>query len=354
MRFRDKPKGAWLTLNRDCNLRCKWCYAQDTGFHVSQSMRLEDAYKAIDIIADLEIESVSIIGGEPTIYEHLFEVLEYCESKKIGSVLVTNGLKLRDKAYVQKLKDAGIGGIYLAVKGGTKEEYISVTGRDVFSEIIDAIETVREMKIGYQISYVVSDKNIEMLHKTLKGLQVLKCSPDDSIEVNFCDPYFRQDKIYAIEEPIRMFKTFMEQAEIIMKDNIEFGFFCSAPLCFFKKEFIEKFTKNGNISTVCHVHDRSGIVFNTNLDLLVCNVLFNYPIGQYGKDYTDATTLLKYLHDDKIIGWYKELLKVPDNECVNCKEFSMCAGGCVLYWFKYDFQTLKNIKNDSMLLDKSP
>jgi hypothetical protein len=78
------------------------------------------------------------------------------------------------------------------------------------------------MEIGYQIAYVVSDKNVGMLYETLKGLQVLKCSPDDCIELGFCDPYFRKDKIYAIEEPIRMLKTFMEQADLIMKDNIKF------------------------------------------------------------------------------------------------------------------------------------
>ena len=343
MRFMEKPNSAWLTLNRDCNMRCKWCYAQDTGFNASQSMKLEDACKAIDIIADLEIKSIAILGGEPTIYEHLFEVLEYCKSKKIGSVLLTNGLTLRNKAYVQKLKDAEIGGIYFAVKGGTREEYFNVTGNDVFSQVVDATETVREMKIGYQIAYVVSDKNVGMLYKTLKGLQTLKCSPDDSIEIGLCDPYFRQNKICAIDEPIRMLKTFMEQAEMIMKDNINFGFFCSAPLCFFSKKFIEKLAQNNSIASVCHVHDRSGIVFDTNLNLLACNVLFNYPFGQYGKDYVDAATLLEYLHSDKVVGWYQKLLEVPDNECVNCKEFSICAGGCVLQWFKYDFQTLKSL-----------
>jgi len=350
MRFIDKPRSAWLTLNRDCNMRCKWCYAQDTGFHESQSMKLEDAYKAIDIIAELEIESVAILGGEPTIYEHLFEVLEYCKSKNIGSILITNGLRLSDKAYVQKLIDVGIGAIDFAVKGGTRKEYIDVTGSDVFQEIIVALEIVRKMKIEYQIAYIVSDENVGMLYETLNRLQWLKYSQDDSIVINFCDPYFRQGKIYAIEEPIRILNTFMEQAEISMKENIKFSLFCPAPLCFLKKEFIEKLIKNGSISSVCYVHDRSGIVFDTNMNLLACNILFNYPLGIFGKDYSDATTLLKYLGSDKVVGWYEELLKVPGDECVTCNDFSVCAGGCVLQWFKYDFRTLKNLCKESVTL----
>ena len=34
-------KGCWITLNRACNLRCKWCYAQDTKFSLLDDMELE-------------------------------------------------------------------------------------------------------------------------------------------------------------------------------------------------------------------------------------------------------------------------------------------------------------------------
>ena len=31
-------KSGWLTVNRACNLRCKWCYAQKTGFKTNDDL----------------------------------------------------------------------------------------------------------------------------------------------------------------------------------------------------------------------------------------------------------------------------------------------------------------------------
>ena len=42
-------RSGWLTLNRVCNLRCKWCYAQKTGFKLSDDLEIDLAYKLIDI-----------------------------------------------------------------------------------------------------------------------------------------------------------------------------------------------------------------------------------------------------------------------------------------------------------------
>ena len=63
-----KYKAGWLTINRACNIRCKWCYAQGTGFNkkdnVNQTSQRsyvytdwelpifnEDFFKQIDVIS---------------------------------------------------------------------------------------------------------------------------------------------------------------------------------------------------------------------------------------------------------------------------------------------------------------
>ena len=70
-------KNCWLTLNHACNLNCKWCYAKDTGYLKSDDMSLDMAYDIIDICHDLSINHITLIGGEPTIYPHLFDVIDY-------------------------------------------------------------------------------------------------------------------------------------------------------------------------------------------------------------------------------------------------------------------------------------
>ncbi|MBU1557822.1 hypothetical protein KKC45_02575, partial [Patescibacteria group bacterium] len=32
------PKNGWITVNRTCNMRCKWCYAKETEYRGELSL----------------------------------------------------------------------------------------------------------------------------------------------------------------------------------------------------------------------------------------------------------------------------------------------------------------------------
>ena len=66
---------SWLTVNRACNLRCKWCYSRAVSGSASMDITL--AKRVIAFIGELPIKYVILIGGEPTIYPHFFEVLTW-------------------------------------------------------------------------------------------------------------------------------------------------------------------------------------------------------------------------------------------------------------------------------------
>ena len=46
-------KSVWLTLNRSCNLRCKWCYAQESEFKKELNMEYLCARDLINICIKL-------------------------------------------------------------------------------------------------------------------------------------------------------------------------------------------------------------------------------------------------------------------------------------------------------------
>ena len=48
-------KTGWLTLNRTCNLRCKWCYARDTEYKSSLTMSKDLAFELIDFFDSISI-----------------------------------------------------------------------------------------------------------------------------------------------------------------------------------------------------------------------------------------------------------------------------------------------------------
>ena len=61
-------RGCWITVNRSCNLRCKWCYAKSSEYDLDNSMDFTLFKKLVDIATDLKVKNFLLIGGEPTIH----------------------------------------------------------------------------------------------------------------------------------------------------------------------------------------------------------------------------------------------------------------------------------------------
>lgn len=58
----------WLTINRLCNLNCSWCYAKSIKASKRNDMSMETVDKAVQLFRKMPMESVILIGGEPTIH----------------------------------------------------------------------------------------------------------------------------------------------------------------------------------------------------------------------------------------------------------------------------------------------
>lgn len=57
-----------------CNLRCKGCYT--LGYGTKPELSRETAEKLLDECEELGIHFITILGGEPLVYPHLFPLLE--------------------------------------------------------------------------------------------------------------------------------------------------------------------------------------------------------------------------------------------------------------------------------------
>ncbi len=75
-----------------CNMRCRYC-AWDSGVPLTDEIGFDTLKSFISDGIEKGIRSVIIIGGgEPTIYKHFRELVEFIDSKGIIPVVITNGL----------------------------------------------------------------------------------------------------------------------------------------------------------------------------------------------------------------------------------------------------------------------
>ena len=89
----------WLEVTRSCNLRCVHCYAESAPeVPAVGRMRFEDWCGVLLEGADLGCRRMQVIGGEPTVYPRLAELVRF--GRKAGYHLVevyTNGLVLSER-----------------------------------------------------------------------------------------------------------------------------------------------------------------------------------------------------------------------------------------------------------------
>lgn len=95
---RDNPNG-WIEPTTYCQLKCPGCYRWlDTGEVIFTHLPLETMKVQVDNLVKMRnVQTISIAWGEPLLYPHLEELLEYIHEKKLFSKIYTNGMALTEK-----------------------------------------------------------------------------------------------------------------------------------------------------------------------------------------------------------------------------------------------------------------
>jgi len=305
-------------------------------------MSVSDARKAIAIISDLGIKSVSLIGGEPSIYPHLFEILDECRENQLKAGLITNGLRLSDSSFVNQLIDHGMTGCNVSMKSHTPEGYLKDTGVNAFSKVLTAIDNLSKLNAKFTVSIVITDDNVDNLYSMICSAYT---SGAKSFYLSFCNSYSTDDGFdNLLHSPYKTIQKFIEVYWKIKDLDIKLSIHQNMPLCIWPDKFVEEMKDSGNFESACQLHRRSGLVFDTDMSLIPCNSLHSCHIGQYGTDFTDANSLKLFLNSEPIIKIYKKLLRAPSVRCSNCDQFEYCGGGCVMFWTNNKLEELLSEK----------
>ena len=343
-RFKEQVKCCWLTLNRRCNMRCKWCYAQGAKFSEKRELSFDNAIKAVDMIVDIGVKNLTLIGGEPTLWKGLSKLIEYAKLKGISVGLVTNGLELHSRQKLTLLKESGLRNINVSIKGGGSEEYIKNTGVDCYARVLEAVANIIEEKIPYSISYVFTEENISNL---IQAVLPFKRMGANNFYFTFCNSVVNDSKIVQeLANPIRLIREFEKQYQKLNEEQIKFKLHQIFPNCFWEVNILEEMKAKNQIKTVCQFLDKTGLIFGTALELMFCNMLHECTYGNYGQDFNNGVELQKHLKSEKVLEEYKQILKTPSKDCYNCTDFKNCAGGCSLQWLNYSFEEIKKMRDD--------
>lgn len=338
---------AWLTVNRICNMNCPWCYAGNIVEKKDSDMDYEKAKCVVDMLEKNGITHITILGGEPTLYYKLPELINYIHRKHISTTLVTNGIKLSDKEYCKTLKAAGVETISISVKACNNQEYEEYTNiKNAYSQVIEGINNVSSLQMKMSISFVLT-KNI--FNGFLKTVEECCENGASHFSLSFCYDFSNMEsmtKDYDIRDsvlvPLKWFESHYEEINKVTKGD--FRIKQSLPLCAWSDDIIKKLEENGQISYTCQVLKQSGIVFDNKLRLIPCNAMHKLVLGEYDKDFSDEAELNAYLKTEKVDEVYQCFKTLPSKECYQCEKKIKCRGGCISNWFNFTLEEFLSVK----------
>lgn len=200
----DGPGIRTVIFLNGCNLRCKFC-------HNPETWKMQELNYTTDEIVNKVLRSkpyfnkeggATFSGGEPLLqYEFVLECVKKLKEKNIHVALDTAGIGHKNNKELLKYCDL----VLLDIKGISKESFLDITRRDLFSEYLEFINELNESKTDIWIRQVIipdvndNEKYLEQLCcfiknniKNVKRIDFLpyhKMGNKKYIKLNLVDPY---------------------------------------------------------------------------------------------------------------------------------------------------------------------
>lgn len=324
----------WLTTNRSCNMRCNWCYAKMTNFDAKDTMTLDVAEKSIKLLQGLKLESVILIGGEPTIHPNFLQIVEKITAAGMDACLVTNALRFSDRRFLDSAIAAGLTAITVSLKAANAADYISFTRKDAFEKVRLAISNLKDSGVPYVVNVTACDSlvsNFDEVISFARDMNVRMLSVDTGKPV-VLNGNTHMDNM---ESPQRMAGFFMEIYPKLKQSGVRFSVKIAVPFCLFPKDFADQLIAEGNAMAGCQMVSGRGIIIDPEGELVPCNHLCNLSLGKLGEDFSDADGYIALRRKKDVIKFYDSVSSMPHDNCSRCEYWEVCGAGCKLYWLHY-------------------
>lgn len=131
------PKMFGVPITERCHLRCHFCFNSDEYFKESKHMELEDFKNIVNWLIENNIKHIDITPtvGEALLIPNLGDFLDFLDESVIESYTLITTLTLDPSALMNREKL----NLEISLYGSTKEEYKTVTKKDLFINVMNNI-----------------------------------------------------------------------------------------------------------------------------------------------------------------------------------------------------------------------
>lgn len=153
----------YIQITRICNQDCLFC-----SNPANERMKtVEEVKEAVDDFVRRKYRGIIFTGGEPTVYPHLIEVMQYAQKKGIENRLISNGQMLADPKFCRKLIEAGLTSIHISLYSYQKKLHDFLTTLPgSYDKLMKALQNLKDPRVSVATNCVINKYNADHLHKT--------------------------------------------------------------------------------------------------------------------------------------------------------------------------------------------
>ncbi|MBQ3911737.1 MAG: radical SAM protein, partial [Lachnospiraceae bacterium] len=167
-----EKQGHW-----NCNQCCVHCYAAGQSQSAEKELSTEKWIEILDKLREIGVPQVTFTGGEPTMRDDLFELIDH--ARWFVSRLNTNGIRLTEE-YCRKLYENEIDSVQITFYSSDKDIHNRLVGGDHYDQTVAGIENAIKAGLNLSVNTPLCTLNRDYV-ETLKflkskGVMYVTCS----------------------------------------------------------------------------------------------------------------------------------------------------------------------------------
>ena len=295
------------------------------------------AKNAIDFYAELNIVSLIFIGGEPTLYPDLVELVAHARQRGIPELtVVTNGRRLFDEQYAQSLANSGLDTFSVTIHSAREELHDLISRRraahQAFVGIRNAVATGKKCFINL----VVSKDNIDDVPASIPIF--LNEWGVANVTISCANPAVTGDSVdgSASLHPRRFAELIVALADFPKEVQI----LHELPICLIPEPILVKLLREQRLGFGCHVGVGNGVILDIDGDMLPCNSFAGHKLVTLFKgveaQFTPDEFLRYWTHDESFREFRQDVNVYRSQKCRECDIWQICNSGCPIVFGHYD------------------
>lgn len=157
----------YLELTRACNLKCIHCL-NNSGIKQKDELTKDELLKLIKKLSSLGVQEIRFTGGEPLLFNGIYDLIKFATEEGICTSLGTNGT-LITKEVAKKLKESGLKKVVVSIDGN-KKTHDKIRGRKNYQKAMNGLKYLKQNDINVRVNSVIMKSNMDDVIKLAKKM----------------------------------------------------------------------------------------------------------------------------------------------------------------------------------------